>query len=62
MRVAWYGGYITLQKHRPVLFLATHGQEVHRACIIFIDDRQYKVSSLNDGPVDEANEVIARPM
>ena len=35
------GARDTLARHRPVLFLSTHGAEVHRACLDFLEGAGY---------------------
>jgi FkbM family methyltransferase len=49
------GAAITLQKCRPVIFLATHGETIHRQCLKFLEDFNYEVELLQD------REIVARP-
>ena len=58
---ALFGGINMLKAHRPTLFLATHGLDVHRACCKFLRDLQYDLQSLENTPLDECSELVARP-
>jgi FkbM family methyltransferase len=53
------GGACVIQKFRPVIFLATHGREVHDACIELLAKWNYRVTSLDGRPVESADELIA---
>lgn len=44
------GAVELLRVHRPVLFLATHGDEVRRECLAFLDRLSYRTSSLAGQP------------
>ncbi len=46
---------------RPVIFLATHGQEIHDLCLKFLDGLNYQVEPLDERPVSSSEELIARP-
>jgi FkbM family methyltransferase len=46
---------------RPTLLLATHGQDVHRACVELLRGYGYNVEALDGGDLDRVDEVIARP-
>jgi FkbM family methyltransferase len=51
----------TIRAHRPVIFLATHGQEIHDACLKLLADWKYEVASLDKRPAEDSDELIARP-
>jgi FkbM family methyltransferase len=55
------GGRATLGRHRPVLFLSTHGAEVHKACLAFLRGLGYRVSPILGGDVEATTEVLATP-
>ncbi|HEX6042077.1 FkbM family methyltransferase [Longimicrobium sp.] len=55
------GARQTLERHRPVLFLSTHGAEVHRACLAFLRGLGYGVRPILGGDVETTSEVLATP-
>ena len=55
------GARETLRRHRPVIFLSTHGTEVHRACLALLRGLGYRVEPILGGDVDAATEVLATP-
>lgn len=50
-----------LSQYIPIIFLATHGPEVHEQCCALLTDFQYQLASLDDLPVSMTSEVIATP-
>jgi FkbM family methyltransferase len=50
-----------VQVSRPVIFLATHGSEIHLACAELLAKWNYGLTSLDGKPVESADELIARP-
>lgn len=54
------GAKETLRKHQPIIFLATHGEEVRRRCLKSLEELGYDVAPL-DGEADAADEHLARP-
>lgn len=55
------GGRRTLQAHRPVIFLATHGWQVHTDCCSFLTRLGYEISGVNGESANDTDELIARP-
>jgi FkbM family methyltransferase len=55
------GASNVIQKHRPIIFLATHGQEIHSACTELLANWNYQLTSLDGRPLESADELIARP-
>jgi FkbM family methyltransferase len=54
------GARAFLNRYRPVVFLATHGREVHRSCCQFLKESGYRLQSLEgDRDVSLQSEVIA---
>lgn len=43
----------------PTIFLATHGQDVHRECLEILKDMGYQVRSADHRRVDDTDELIA---
>jgi hypothetical protein len=43
------GAERVLRKYRPVLFVATHGEELERDCHAFLRDLGYRVEVFEDG-------------
>jgi FkbM family methyltransferase len=48
-----------LERHRPVVFLSTHGAEVHRASLAFLRGLGYRVAPILGGDVETTSEVLA---
>lgn len=55
------GASRVIQDARPVIFLATHGPEVHAACAGLLAKWNYRLTSLDGRPVESADELIAYP-
>jgi len=51
----------TFAAHRPVLFLSTHGAEVHRACLAWLRETGYQASPILGGDVETTTELLAVP-
>jgi FkbM family methyltransferase len=47
-----------MEKH-PMMFLATHGETTHRACLELLAASGYKTRALDGGPLQGADEVVA---
>ncbi len=48
-------------RHRPLLFLATHGKQVHDDCCRLLNSWHYKLQTIRQSAPDRA-EVVARPV
>jgi FkbM family methyltransferase len=48
-----------LERHRPVLFLSTHGPDVHRASLAILRGLGYRVAPILGGDVESTTEVLA---
>jgi FkbM family methyltransferase len=48
-----------LSEHSPTIFLATHGPEVHDRCCTLLTGLNYKLTSLDDLPINLTSEVLA---
>jgi len=56
------GGARFFTKYQPLIFLATHSEEVHQACCKLLDEYGYALESIERGkPVSETNEILAFP-
>lgn len=53
------GARETLARHRPLLFLSTHGADVHRACLAFLRELGYELTPILGGDVESTTEVLA---
>lgn len=53
------GARETLVRHRPILFLSTHGAEVHAAALALLRGLGYAVSPILGGDVEHTTEVLA---
>lgn len=56
------GGAKLLSAHRPIILLATHGDQVRTQCLELLAQLGYEVRPIGEGSETEASEVIARPM
>jgi FkbM family methyltransferase len=50
-----------LSSYKPILLLATHGEELHAACIRYLEDFGYTVEGLGGRQHRETDELLARP-
>jgi len=46
-----------LRKSSPVIFLSTHGRDVHNACCEFLRTLGYKLNAIGAVPIDETDEL-----
>jgi FkbM family methyltransferase len=46
-------------EHHPVIFLATHGERVHRECLDLLAASGYEVRAMDGGPAEGTCEVLA---
>lgn len=53
------GARQTLAAHKPVLFLATHGAEVHARCLELLRELGYHVEAVGGGDVATTDELLA---
>jgi hypothetical protein len=49
-----------MRQFRPMIFLATHGREIHRECCRLLTSWGYQCQRLQDGSAGELGEVVAR--
>jgi FkbM family methyltransferase len=59
--LALRGASECIQRHRPVIFLATHGREVHDACCRLLESWRYECRFLGRSMSEDRGEVVARP-
>lgn len=55
------GGEETLRRCRPVIFLSTHGPDVHRRCVEWLAARGYALQPILGTELEAATEVLALP-
>lgn len=55
------GARETLIRHRPVIFLSTHGAEVHAASLGFLRGLGYALRPILGGDLESTTEVLATP-
>ena len=55
------GGRETLRRHRPVLFLSTHGPQVHEACLTLLTHLHYNVEAIVGDDLRQASEILCLP-
>jgi FkbM family methyltransferase len=56
-----HGASETIQTFRPVIFLATHGPEIHSGCIALLSEWKYRLTTWDGKPPESADELIAYP-
>ena len=54
------GAQSTLQEFRPVIFLSTHGKEIHRACCSRLQACGYDLTPVDSDDLRTATEVLCR--
>lgn len=54
------GGWETLARHHPLLFLSTHGEEIHRESCSLLRELGYELEALDGGAPDRASELLAK--
>jgi len=55
------GARQTLERHRPVILLSTHGWAQHEACVSILGELGYELSLRRDGAADGQYELVALP-
>ncbi len=56
-----HGAKALLAEHRPILFLATHSPDMHKACCGFLAEAGYDVSPIGADSIDSTDELVAIP-
>lgn len=56
------GAKQTLQTFRPVIFLATHGKDLHQTCCRMLREWGYWLAPLQGSSLEASDEVLARPL
>jgi FkbM family methyltransferase len=51
----------TIQTFRPIIFLATHGSEIHDACVQLLTGLNYTIKPMGKPSIECADELIAQP-
>jgi len=54
------GGKVCFQKYKPVLFLATHGKDIGRACVDLLSSWRFNLTYIEQESEERA-EILARP-
>ncbi|MGI9628326.1 MAG: FkbM family methyltransferase [Longimicrobiales bacterium] len=54
------GGMATLRDYKPVIFLSTHGRDVHASCCSLLTEIGYRLTVIDDQPLPEARKLFAR--
>lgn len=60
-RLALEGARRLLESHHPLIFLATHGSQVHADCCSYLTRLGYAISGINGEASSDTDELIARP-
>ena len=56
---ALLGAQAILAEHHPTIFLATHGQDVHKRCCDYLSSIGYKLRPIVGNSIAETDEIIA---
>jgi FkbM family methyltransferase len=56
-----HGASNVIQEYRPIIFLATHGREIHSECTELLAKWNYHLMTLDGSPVGSTDEFMARP-
>ncbi len=56
------GAVETLRRHRPIIFMATHGPELHRVCCSRLEALGYRLESITDKALEDTDELLAKPI
>lgn len=56
---ALLGAEATLREFHPLIFLATHGEEVHHNCCKFLTSLGYQLKSLDGNDIEDTDEIFA---
>lgn len=55
------GAARVLSRHRPIVFVATHGAATHLRCCELLVEAGFQVCTLDGGPLSDATEIVALP-
>jgi hypothetical protein len=58
--LALEGARETLARHKPTLFIATHGADVHERVVTFLGGLGYRLADLQGDPDINGDELVAR--
>lgn len=56
---ALIGARQTLRQFRPIIFLSTHGREIHEACCRELIDSKYSLAPLDHAALEQASDLFA---
>ncbi|MGB8986949.1 MAG: FkbM family methyltransferase [Candidatus Sulfotelmatobacter sp.] len=59
--LALRGAATCIQQYRPLIFLATHGRDVHTACCNLLKSWDYECTEFGAATADGLGEIVARP-
>jgi FkbM family methyltransferase len=55
------GGIGVIRRHRPLIFLSTHGEEVHTRCLELLGEAGYQLSPVLGGDLRTTTELLCVP-
>lgn len=56
---AFLGAEVTIREFHPIIFLATHGKDVHQDCCDFLRSFGYALQPLDGNDIQSTNEILA---
>lgn len=54
------GAKSLLRRHRPMIFLSTHGPHLHGLCCEWLTEMEYQIEPVNGPSLDTASEILCR--
>lgn len=55
------GALRTIERHRPTIFLSTHGPDVHAHCLSVLGKLKYRLTPLTGRDLETCTEIVAAP-
>lgn len=56
------GAQQMLLQYQPIIFLATHGADIHKQCCDLLQSLNYSLKSINGCPIETTDEILALPL
>ena len=55
------GAREVISQHKPLIFLATHGEQLHNECCSMLQRLGYRVCPISGSSLENCDEIVARP-
>jgi hypothetical protein len=53
------GARSILEHYHPMIFLATHGEDIHQRCVFFLKSCDYRIEAIDGKPIIHSEEILA---